>query len=118
MGLRAAIDLASIWRVCWDGAESPIGSRHVAWSIIISRCNPWAYIGHKLFREIVQTYDLKVNHKPVVLVDLFRNRRAAVDETPSGAAALSDGRTAALARQARPAISSATGELAVQRAAG
>ena len=33
--------------------------------------SPWAYIGHKLFREVVQTYDLKVNHKPVVLVDLF-----------------------------------------------
>jgi 2-hydroxychromene-2-carboxylate isomerase len=33
--------------------------------------SPWAYIGHKLFREAVSTYDLKVNHKPVVLVDLF-----------------------------------------------
>jgi len=33
--------------------------------------SPWAYIGHKLFREVVSTYDLKVNHKPVVLVDLF-----------------------------------------------
>ena len=33
--------------------------------------SPWAYIGHKLFREVVNTYDLKVNHKPVVLVDLF-----------------------------------------------
>jgi 2-hydroxychromene-2-carboxylate isomerase len=33
--------------------------------------SPWAYIGHQPFREVVQTYGLKVNHKPVVLVDLF-----------------------------------------------
>src|ERR1700754_491121 len=33
--------------------------------------SPWAYIGHRLFREVADTYDLKVNHKPVVLVDLF-----------------------------------------------
>ena len=33
--------------------------------------SPWAYIGHKSFREVANTYDLKVNHKPVVLVDLF-----------------------------------------------
>jgi 2-hydroxychromene-2-carboxylate isomerase len=33
--------------------------------------SPWAYIGHKVFREVVSTYGLKVNHKPVVLVDLF-----------------------------------------------
>jgi 2-hydroxychromene-2-carboxylate isomerase len=33
--------------------------------------SPWAYIGHKPFRDVVSTYDLKVNHKPVVLVDLF-----------------------------------------------
>ena len=33
--------------------------------------SPWAYIGHKLFRQVVSTYDLTVNHKPVVLVDLF-----------------------------------------------
>src|SRR3979411_729953 len=31
----------------------------------------WAYIGHKFSREVASTYDLKVNHKPVVLVDLF-----------------------------------------------
>jgi 2-hydroxychromene-2-carboxylate isomerase len=36
-----------------------------------SLLSPWAYIGHKLFREVVSTYDLKVNHRPVVLVDLF-----------------------------------------------
>src|SRR3982074_3233213 len=33
--------------------------------------SPWAYIGHKPFRDVVSAYDLKVNHKPVVLVDLF-----------------------------------------------
>jgi 2-hydroxychromene-2-carboxylate isomerase len=33
--------------------------------------SPWAYIGHKSFRDVVGSHDLKVNHKPVVLVDLF-----------------------------------------------
>jgi 2-hydroxychromene-2-carboxylate isomerase len=33
--------------------------------------SPWAYVGHQAFRNLVSTYDLKVNHKPVVLVDLF-----------------------------------------------
>lgn len=33
--------------------------------------SPWAFIGHKLFRDVVATYGLTVNHKPVVLVDLF-----------------------------------------------
>jgi len=33
--------------------------------------SPWAYIGHKPFRDVVTACDLKVNHKPVVLVDLF-----------------------------------------------
>jgi 2-hydroxychromene-2-carboxylate isomerase len=33
--------------------------------------SPFAYIGHKLFREVANTYGLKVNHKPVVLIDLF-----------------------------------------------
>jgi 2-hydroxychromene-2-carboxylate isomerase len=33
--------------------------------------SPWAYIGHRLFRQVVGSYDLEVNHKPVVLVDLF-----------------------------------------------
>jgi 2-hydroxychromene-2-carboxylate isomerase len=36
-----------------------------------SLSSPWAYIGHKTFRDVVATYDLKVNHKPVILVDLF-----------------------------------------------
>jgi 2-hydroxychromene-2-carboxylate isomerase len=33
--------------------------------------SPWAYIGHKAFRDVVAPYGLRVNHKPVVLVDLF-----------------------------------------------
>jgi 2-hydroxychromene-2-carboxylate isomerase len=33
--------------------------------------SPWAYIGHKPFTEVAKTHGLKVNHKPVVLVDLF-----------------------------------------------
>lgn len=33
--------------------------------------SPWAYIGHGPFSELVSTYDLKVNLKPVVLLDLF-----------------------------------------------
>jgi 2-hydroxychromene-2-carboxylate isomerase len=33
--------------------------------------SPWAYIGHQAFQELASTYDLKVNYKPVVLVELF-----------------------------------------------
>lgn len=33
--------------------------------------SPWAYIGHDIFTKTVSPYDLKVNYKPVVLVDLF-----------------------------------------------
>jgi 2-hydroxychromene-2-carboxylate isomerase len=36
-----------------------------------SLTSPWAYIGHALFRDVVSTYSCTVNHKPVVLVDLF-----------------------------------------------
>ena len=36
-----------------------------------SLSSPWAYIGHKAFRDVVATYGLAVNHKPVILVDLF-----------------------------------------------
>src|SRR5713226_3516210 len=78
--------------------------------------SPWAYIGHKLFREVASTYDLKVYYRSVVLVDL-RDRRPAADKASSGAAALPDGRAAALARQAWPEFSSSAGELAVQRPA-
>jgi len=33
--------------------------------------SPWAYIGHGPFRNLVSTYDLNVNYRPVLLVDLF-----------------------------------------------
>jgi 2-hydroxychromene-2-carboxylate isomerase len=33
--------------------------------------SPWAYIGHKPFRELVTTYGLAINYKPVLLVELF-----------------------------------------------
>jgi 2-hydroxychromene-2-carboxylate isomerase len=33
--------------------------------------SPWAYIGHKPFMELVKTYGLKVNYKPVFLGELF-----------------------------------------------
>ena len=33
--------------------------------------SPWAYIGHSLFQDLVTTYDLKVNYKPVYLGELF-----------------------------------------------
>ena len=36
-----------------------------------SLSSPWAYIGHNLFQDIAKTSDLKVNYKPVLLVDLF-----------------------------------------------
>jgi 2-hydroxychromene-2-carboxylate isomerase len=36
-----------------------------------SLSSPWAYIGHGAFRDVVATYGLAVNHKPVILLDLF-----------------------------------------------
>jgi 2-hydroxychromene-2-carboxylate isomerase len=36
-----------------------------------SLTSPWAYIGHRFFREVVSTYNCRVNHKPVVLTELF-----------------------------------------------
>ena len=33
--------------------------------------SPWAYIGHQSFVRLVSAYDLKVNYRPVLLVDLF-----------------------------------------------
>jgi 2-hydroxychromene-2-carboxylate isomerase len=36
-----------------------------------SLSSPWAYIGQKAFRDVAATYGLAVNHKPVILVDLF-----------------------------------------------
>lgn len=33
--------------------------------------SPWAYIGHRLFSDLVSTYYLKVIYKPVLLGELF-----------------------------------------------
>jgi 2-hydroxychromene-2-carboxylate isomerase len=44
-------------------------SRQVDYYFSLS--SPWAYIGHKTFRDVVAAHGLAVNHKPVVLVDLF-----------------------------------------------
>jgi 2-hydroxychromene-2-carboxylate isomerase len=33
--------------------------------------SPWAYIGHKPFGDLARSHTLKVNYKPVLLVDLF-----------------------------------------------
>jgi 2-hydroxychromene-2-carboxylate isomerase len=33
--------------------------------------SPWAYIGHALFQDLAGAHQLKVNYKPVLLVDLF-----------------------------------------------
>jgi 2-hydroxychromene-2-carboxylate isomerase len=33
--------------------------------------SPWAYIGYALFRDVASTYNCEVNHKPVVLAELF-----------------------------------------------
>lgn len=34
--------------------------------------SPWSFIGHDAFMEIVQRHALKVNYKPVPLLDVFR----------------------------------------------
>lgn len=33
--------------------------------------SPWAYIGHALFQDLATAHNLKINYKPVTLVDLF-----------------------------------------------
>lgn len=33
--------------------------------------SPWAYIGHGLFEDLAAAHQLKVNYKPVILVELF-----------------------------------------------
>ena len=33
--------------------------------------SPWAYIGQNAFRAVVAEHDLTVNHKPIILVELF-----------------------------------------------
>src|SRR3954462_11529975 len=81
-GRRTAADclrrivLAPTRTVCWDGRHAHhtpfIGAlmpRQVDY--YYSFQSPWAYIGHKPFRDVVSAYGLRVNHKPVVLVDLF-----------------------------------------------
>src|SRR5882724_6598050 len=59
LGCPAAFELRS-------GARMP---RQVDYYFSLQ--SPWAYIGHKLFREVADIHGLRVNHKPVVLVDLF-----------------------------------------------
>jgi hypothetical protein len=81
--------------------------------------SPWAYIGHKPFRDRRKNLRSEGESQAGGAGrSVLGDRRPAADEAPSGAAALPDGRVAALARQARPEIPSAAGELAVQRAAG
>jgi 2-hydroxychromene-2-carboxylate isomerase len=68
-------DLARNRRVCWDDRNIEILRRGGRMSrqvdYYFSFQSPWAYIGHNLFREVARTHGLKVNYKPVVLVDLF-----------------------------------------------
>ena len=33
--------------------------------------SPWAYIGHALFEDLAATHQLKVNYKPVFLIEVF-----------------------------------------------
>jgi 2-hydroxychromene-2-carboxylate isomerase len=68
------IDLATARPVCWDDSQmqAVMGGRMPRRvDYYFSFQSPWAYIGHKAFRDVVATYDIEVNHKPVVLVDLF-----------------------------------------------
>ena len=68
-------DLARYRLVCWDECNIEIPHRGARMprqvDYYFSFQSPWAYIGHNLFREVARTHDLKVNYKPVVLVDLF-----------------------------------------------
>jgi 2-hydroxychromene-2-carboxylate isomerase len=49
--------------------REPAMPRQVDYSFSLQ--SPWAYIGHKLFRQVADSYGLKVNHKPVMLGELF-----------------------------------------------
>jgi 2-hydroxychromene-2-carboxylate isomerase len=73
--VTATIDLARIRRVCWDDSKYfrfPSGARMPRQvDYYFSLQSPWAYIGHNTFRDVANTYGLRVNYKPVVLVDLF-----------------------------------------------
>ncbi len=81
--------------------------------------SPWAYIGHKTVprrrRSLRSQGESQAGGAGRAV---FGNRRAAADQAPSGAAALPHGRTAALARQARPEFPFSAEACAVQRAAG
>ncbi|CAL80288.1 conserved hypothetical protein; putative DSBA oxidoreductase/dithiol-disulfide isomerase involved in polyketide biosynthesis [Bradyrhizobium sp. ORS 278] len=44
-------------------------SRHIDY--FFSLQSPWAYIGHRLFRDIAASHGVGVNLKPVMLLDLF-----------------------------------------------
>ncbi|WP_426437562.1 hypothetical protein [Bradyrhizobium genosp. P] len=59
-------DPARVLPLCWDGRKLYSGT-----SACDSLRSPWAYIGHKPFVRLVSDYDLKVNYKPVLLVDQF-----------------------------------------------
>jgi hypothetical protein len=105
--IATRINLAPVWAVgCDVPSEADIRGPVPACRItIFAPIAPGASTGHQSFRHLLSTYDLKTNHKPVVLVDLFWRPPLALVEAPSGAAALPDGRTAALARQAQREIS-------------
>src|SRR5580704_14038074 len=67
--------LASSFSVWWDDPRFPKACQRNCMprqiDYYFSLSSPWAYIGHKLFRDVVATYGLDVNHRPVVLGDLF-----------------------------------------------
>src|SRR5262249_34765017 len=59
--------------LCSDAAENPLLERSMPRQIdyYFSLSSPWAYIGHATFRKLVEGHALKVNYKPVILLDLF-----------------------------------------------
>ena len=44
-------------------------ARHIDY--YFSTQSPWAYIGHALFEDVAKANNLKVNYKPVTLVEVF-----------------------------------------------
>src|SRR5204862_7818367 len=69
---RSCADLGGLLG-CSKRSENPRAGARMPRQVdyYFSLQSPWAYIGHQSFRRLVSTYDLSVNHKPVVLVDLF-----------------------------------------------
>ena len=115
--------LRGFGRLCWDAPTTshPFSGARMPRQVdyYFSFQSPWAYIGHKPFqRSRKYLRSQGESQAGGAGRSVLGDRRIAADEAPSGAAALPDGRTAALARQARPEIPSAAGELAVQCAAG